>query len=122
MPVLDERIDLGGAAGGPPVVSRFANHPRLRTAAYRFAARLGEQLDAMERAHAAGNFTELTALAHWLKGAGGTVGYDDFTAPARNLETLSKAGDAQGTRLALTELRGLEARLVVPEGVDAQAA
>jgi HPt (histidine-containing phosphotransfer) domain-containing protein len=122
MPVLEERIDLGPATGGPPVVSRFATHPRLRTAAYRFAARLGEQLDAMERAHAAGDFTELTALAHWLKGAGGTVGYDDFTAPARNLETLSKAGDAQGTRAALNELRGLEARLVVPEGVDAQAA
>jgi HPt (histidine-containing phosphotransfer) domain-containing protein len=76
----------------------------------------------MERAHAAGNFTELTALAHWLKGAGGTVGYDDFTAPARNLETLAKAGDAQGTRAVLDELRGLEAHLVIPEGVDAQAA
>ena len=124
VPVLEERIDLGAAAaaGGPPVVSRFATHPRLRTAAYRFAARLGEQLDAMERAHAAGNFVELTALAHWLKGAGGTVGYDDFTAPARNLETLSKAGDTAGTKAALAELRGLEARLVVPEGVDAQAA
>ena len=110
------------AGTGAPVVSRFANHPRLRTAAYRFAARLGEQLDAMDRAHAAGNFTELTALAHWLKGAGGTVGYDDFTAPARNLETLSKAGDAEGTRMALAELRGLEARLVVPEDADVQAA
>ncbi len=118
VPVLEERIDLGGA----PVVSRFANHPRLRTAAYRFAARLGEQLDAMDRAHAAGNFEELKALAHWLKGAGGTVGYDDFTAPARNLETLARAADAEGTRMALAELRGLEARLVVPEGVDAQAA
>ena len=121
VPVLEERIDLG-AGTGAPVVSRFANHPRLRTAAYRFAARLGEQLDAMDRAHAAGNFTELTALAHWLKGAGGTVGYDDFTAPARNLETLSKAGDAEGTRMALAELRGLEARLVVPEDADVQAA
>jgi PAS domain S-box-containing protein len=121
MPVLEERIDLGGGSGAP-VVSRFADHPRLRTAAYRFAARLEEQLDAMERAHAAGNFTELTALAHWLKGAGGTVGYDDFTAPARNLETLSKAGDAEGTRMALAELRGLEARLVVPENADVQAA
>jgi CheY-like chemotaxis protein len=121
MPVLEERIDHGSGAGAP-VVSRFANHPRLRTAAYRFAARLGEQLDAMRRAHAAGNYTELTALAHWLKGAGGTVGYDDFTAPAHNLETLSKAGDAEGTRMALAELRGLEARLVVPENADVQAA
>jgi PAS domain S-box-containing protein len=122
MPVLEERIDLGAGAAGPPVVSRFANHPRLRTAAARFAGRLGEQLDAMDRAHAAGNFVELTALAHWLKGAGGTVGYDDFTAPARNLETLAKAGDAQGTRAALAELRGLEARLVVPADADVQAA
>jgi len=124
MPVLEERIDLGPAAGagGPPIVSRFANHPRLRSAAARFAGRLGEQLDAMDRAHAAGNFVELTALAHWLKGAGGTVGYDDFTAPARNLETLAKAGDAQGTKAALAELRGLEARLVVPADADVQAA
>jgi HPt (histidine-containing phosphotransfer) domain-containing protein len=134
VPVLEERIDLGGAAapsggapprpsaGGPPVVSRFASHPRLRTAAYRFAARLGEQLDAMDRAYAAGNFEELKALAHWLKGAGGTVGYDDFTEPARNLEQQAKAADAAGARATLAELRGLEARLVVPEGVDAQAA
>jgi HPt (histidine-containing phosphotransfer) domain-containing protein len=76
----------------------------------------------MDRAHAAADFVELTALAHWLKGAGGTVGYDDFTAPARNLETLAKAGDAQGTRAALAELRGLEARLVVPAGADVRAA
>jgi HPt (histidine-containing phosphotransfer) domain-containing protein len=104
------------------VVSRFANHPRLRSAASRFAARLGEQLDAMDRAHTAADFAELTALAHWLKGAGGTVGYDDFTAPARNLETLAKAGDVQGTRAVLAELRGLEARLVVPQDADVQAA
>ena len=124
MPVLEERIDLGPAAGagGPPVVSRFANHPRLRSAAARFAGRLGEQLDAMDRAHAAGNFVELTALAHWLKGAGGTVGYDDFTSPARNLETLSKAGDATGTKMALAELRDLEARLVIPDDANVQAA
>jgi HPt (histidine-containing phosphotransfer) domain-containing protein len=76
----------------------------------------------MDRAHAAADFAELTALAHWLKGAGGTVGYDDFTAPARNLETLAKAGDVQGTRAALAELRGLEARLVVPQDADVQAA
>ncbi|MGE5794624.1 MAG: response regulator, partial [Bacteroidota bacterium] len=122
MPVLEERIALGAGAAGPPIVSRFANHPRLRTAAARFAGRLGEQLNAMDRAHAAGNFVELTALAHWLKGAGGTVGYDEFTAPARNLETLAKAGDAQGTRAALAELRGLEARLAVPADADVQAA
>jgi PAS domain S-box-containing protein len=140
IPVLDERVPVAaatggtsratpagdrppiGSAAGSPVVSRFAKHPRLKTAARRFAARLDEQLHAMERAHAESNFVELTALAHWLKGAGGTVGYDDFTAPARNLETLAKAGDAPGTAAVLAELRDLAARLEVPPEHDARAA
>ena len=140
IPVLDERVPVAAATGGTsratpavdrppigspagsPVVSRFAKHPRLKTAARRFAARLDEQLHAMERAHAESNFVELTALAHWLKGAGGTVGYDDFTAPARNLETLAKAGDAPGTTAVLAELRDLAARLEVPPEHDARAA
>jgi HPt (histidine-containing phosphotransfer) domain-containing protein len=76
----------------------------------------------MEAARTAGDFKELAALAHWLKGAGGTVGYDDFTAPARTLETLAKAGDGQGADDALREIRGLALRLVAPEEDDAQAA
>jgi HPt (histidine-containing phosphotransfer) domain-containing protein len=76
----------------------------------------------MDRALAAGNFEELKALAHWLKGAGGTVGYDEFTAPARDLEMLAKAADGGGAREKLAELRGLEARLVVPAGAAVQAA
>ena len=34
---------------------------------------------------------DLAELAHWLKGAGGTVGYDVFTKPARLLETAAKS-------------------------------
>ena len=35
--------------------------------------------------------TELVSLAHWLKGAGGTLGYDDSTKPAEDLESFAKA-------------------------------
>jgi HPt (histidine-containing phosphotransfer) domain-containing protein len=76
----------------------------------------------MDAARNAGDFKELANLAHWLKGAGGTVGYDDFTAPARNLETFAKAGDGQGADAALREIRGLALRLVAPEEDDAQVA
>jgi HPt (histidine-containing phosphotransfer) domain-containing protein len=103
-------------------VSRLASHPKLRPAVRKFASRLDEQLAAMAAAHAAADFKELAALAHWLKGAGGTVGYDDFTAPARNLEMLAKAEDGQGARAALQEIRGLASRLVAPEEDDAVAA
>jgi PAS domain S-box-containing protein len=110
------------AGDGGPIVSRLANHPRLRSAARKFAARLDEQLAAMELELRAGNFPELAALAHWLKGAGGTVGYDAFTVPARTLEMCGKAADAAGARAALDELHGLAKRLVVPEEEGAAAA
>jgi CheY-like chemotaxis protein len=119
---IPELRDVIPGAGGPPIVSRLANHPKLRPAVRKFASRLDEQLAAMDAAHSAGDFKELAALAHWLKGAGGTVGYDDFTAPARNLESLAKAGDGQAARTALQEIRGLAARLVAPEEDDAVAA
>jgi CheY-like chemotaxis protein len=119
---IPELRDVVSGAGGPPIVSRLANHPKLRPAVRKFASRLDEQLIAMEAARTAGDFKELAALAHWLKGAGGTVGYDDFTAPARTLETLAKAGDGQGADDALREIRGLALRLVAPEEDDAQAA
>jgi PAS domain S-box-containing protein len=114
--------DVAPGADGPPVVSRLANHPKLRPAIRRFAGRLDEQLTAMDAAYTAGDFKELAALAHWLKGAGGTVGYDDFTAPARNLEMLAKAGDGRGADAALREIRGLALRLVAPEEDGAQVA
>jgi HPt (histidine-containing phosphotransfer) domain-containing protein len=104
------------------VVSRLATHPKLRPAIRRFTGRLDEQLIAMDGARNAGDFKELANLAHWLKGAGGTVGYDDFTAPARNLETFAKAGDGPGADAALREIRGLALRLVAPEEDDAQVA
>jgi PAS domain S-box-containing protein len=105
----------GRKVDGSPVVSSYANQPRMWPILGRFAARLQEQLLAMDRAYAADNFPELAGLAHWLKGAGGTVGYHAFTEPARTLETCAKGGDGQGAGTALRELRHLADRLVVPE-------
>jgi HPt (histidine-containing phosphotransfer) domain-containing protein len=77
----------------------------------------------MDLALRAADMKELAALAHWLKGAGGTVGYHAFTEPARTLEASAKEGDADAAAAALRELRHLAARLVVPgEAPAAQAA
>jgi PAS domain S-box-containing protein len=116
------------ATGGPaeiaqtpsqeqPLVSRLADKPRLLPAIRKFTARLGEQLDAMERAWKAHDHTELSALAHWLKGAAGTVGYDAFTEPAFELEQLIKAGADERIEAALQQLRRLQRRIVVPNAI-----
>jgi CheY-like chemotaxis protein len=122
-PVQDPPAVRGPAAAPaisatePPLVSRLADKPRLLPAIQKFTARLGEQLDAMEQAWQTRNFTELAALAHWLKGAAGTVGYDAFTEPSIALEQLVKAGAESEIGAALEQLRRLQHRIVVPEAV-----
>ena len=75
-----------------PIVSRLASGgPRIRATIAKFAGRLDEKLDEMDAAWQARDFGELASLAHWLKGSGGTVGFDAFTEPAKHLEGLAKA-------------------------------
>jgi CheY-like chemotaxis protein/HPt (histidine-containing phosphotransfer) domain-containing protein len=100
---------------GAPVVSRLAGNLRLRPAIRKFAGRLDEQMNAFETAFAAQDFTEVASLAHWLKGAAGTVGYDEFTEPATQLEQAAKERNAADTALMLAQVRGLAARLAAPE-------
>jgi HPt (histidine-containing phosphotransfer) domain-containing protein len=110
-----------GAGDGPPVESRLASGgPRIRATITKFARRLDEKLDEMDSAWEARDFTEIAALAHWLKGSGGTVGYDAFTEPAKTLEELAKANSEDGLAEALAILRGISRRLVVPD--DSQVA
>ncbi|MDH5535637.1 MAG: ATP-binding protein, partial [Betaproteobacteria bacterium] len=102
------------------LISRLANKPRLIPAIQKFTGRLNDQLNAMQRAWDERNFTELAALAHWLKGAAGTVGYDAFTVPAAELEKMAKTRAEAQIQPAIRRLRELERRIVVPLGAGAQ--
>ena len=98
-----------------PVVSSLpADNPRFRTLIQRFSRRLVEQLVAMETALKREDFDTLTNLGHWLKGAGGTVGFDHFTKPAEALEAAAKARDPKESEIALEKLRQLSRRITIP--------
>jgi HPt (histidine-containing phosphotransfer) domain-containing protein len=60
------------------------------------------------------DFDELAELAHWLKGAGGTVGFNCFTQPARQLEQLAQQQRAAEAEACLRTLAALGDRLAVP--------
>ena len=60
---------------------------------------------------------ELASLAHWLKGSGGTVGYDDFTEPATELEAHAKNGQMEHAGHILTTLTAM-VQAVVPPNAD----
>jgi PAS domain S-box-containing protein len=79
--------------------------------AQRFAARLAERLGELAEARRRRNHQELAALAHWLKGAGGTVGFDAFTAPALRLEDAAKSGDGVAMDAALHEIWQIAVRI-----------
>ncbi|MEQ1592681.1 MAG: ATP-binding protein [Thiobacillaceae bacterium] len=98
-----------------PVVSRLAGNARLRPAVEKFIDRLPAQIDEMERAWKTQDFSTLAALAHWLKGSGGTVGFDVFNEPAKKLEQLAKAGADTEINEVIGELRDMESRIVRTE-------
>ena len=100
------------------VVSRLANNKRLLPAVRSFAGRLAEQVNAIDEAVRNREFAEVAALAHWLKGAAGTVGYDDFTEPAAELEQLAKAQVESRVQSKLSEIKDLANRLVIPDETD----
>ena len=109
------------ATAGLPLVSRLSTqNPRIRAIIEKFVDRLDEQLGAMTQAWNDRDFDALANLAHWLKGAGGTVGFDAFTEPAANLEQLAKAKSEAQIEDAIIVLRQLADRIVVSADEDAQ--
>jgi PAS domain S-box-containing protein len=109
-------IDLSEEpADAGPIRSRFADNAKLVPIVRKFAARLQQQLDSMRTAFEAGDLPEVERLAHWLAGAAGTVGYDAFTEPARELEAAAKGGDSATTAGVLQRIARMAGQLQVPE-------
>ncbi|TVT70312.1 MAG: response regulator [Denitromonas halophila] len=97
-----------------PVRSRLEANPRLHPVIGKFIQRMHEQLPRIEAAHRAADFTELAGLAHWLKGAAGTVGFDAFTEPAAELESAAKAGDSVACQPWVDRIRALTTGMTLP--------
>jgi HPt (histidine-containing phosphotransfer) domain-containing protein len=85
----------------------------LRAVVSDFVGALQQRMCEMKAAHGEGKLSDLAGLAHWLKGAGGTVGFDCFTAPAARLESAAKSGERDSVAATLRELQGLCDRVVV---------
>ena len=103
-----------GSAVSKPVVSRLANNLRFQPTILKFIEKLDEKVNQMQSALDTENLTELGNLAHWLKGAGGTVGYDDFTQPANDLENYAKTLQVEQAARMLEQVKSLSRAIVPP--------
>ena len=87
--------------------------PEIREIVVEFLETLALSIEQMGAANHAHNYDELVRLAHWLKGAGGTVGFDCFTEPAKQLEQYAVDRSDEQIEQTLERLRSLEQVLVV---------
>ncbi|ASJ75284.1 hybrid sensor histidine kinase/response regulator [Granulosicoccus antarcticus] len=76
-----------------------------------FTNMLGDKLQEMSDAFDRQNYRDLANLAHWLKGTGGTVGFDCFTHSAGQLETAAIDGDTTLVMASMHELWKTAARV-----------
>ncbi|MDR4488213.1 MAG: Hpt domain-containing protein [Nitrospirales bacterium] len=72
----------------------------------------------MDAAYSSRDFDALAKLAHWLKGAGGTVGFDEFFEPARELEFAIQAQDLPEVGRRLHQLQRLAGRIRIEDQVS----
>jgi len=109
------RNENDSTADSSPIVSKLpAGNEKFQKIIIRFVKRLDEQLDAIEAAEVCGDLDTLANLAHWLKGAGGTVGFDVFTKPAAQLEMHAKQANSLQIRESILTLRALAGRISAP--------
>jgi HPt (histidine-containing phosphotransfer) domain-containing protein len=79
-----------------------------------FIRRIREQRVALRKAVAQELWDSAAHLAHWLRGSGGTAGFDAFTAPAGRLERAARANDPTAARTAMRQIDELVERLYCP--------
>jgi PAS domain S-box-containing protein len=105
------------SSSSAPVISRLAGHPKLGAVARTFGLKLPGEVLKMQAALKSQSFVDLSDLAHWLKGAAGSVGYDLFTEPAQRLEKAAKSMDSQLASEMLLIVGSLATRLILPEPI-----
>ncbi|MBN2581222.1 MAG: response regulator [Pirellulales bacterium] len=88
--------------------------PELCEVVTDFVGQLEGRWDAMHAAWQEGQWEKLAELAHWLKGAGGTMGFPAFTEPASRLQQQARERENEGIDRLLDELRAIIHRIVSP--------
>ncbi len=88
----------------PMVSSLPLDDPELHRIAEKFVATLLVRLRKMLADFNRHDYRALADHAHWLKGAGGTVGFGDFFEPARRLESSATSGATNEIAATLKEL------------------
>ena len=115
----EEANEVVSNTGASPLTSSLPmDVPEFVEVVETFVGRLNEELPAMREAIDAGDFANLARKAHWLKGSGGTVGFQILTDRALKLEEHAKNSNLEAATSLLAEIESLSKRIQVPPSTD----
>jgi CheY-like chemotaxis protein len=103
-----------------PIHSRLADNNRLRGIIASFVERMPAQIAQMREAIELQDHETISNLAHWLKGSGGSVGFDDFTEPAKQLEDAAKSRNWTDIPVHFEQIENLSSRIIAPGSNDSE--
>ncbi|HIG43971.1 MAG: response regulator [bacterium] len=98
-------------ARSPIYSSLHLKNEKLRELVGQFVTKLEKQLVVMEQAREDRNYDQMTLLSHWLKGSAGSVGFQEFTVPAAELEIASGESDDERIDSLVVEINNLFNRI-----------
>ena len=90
-------------------------NPRLRPIIERFTYDLSDKIKYLDETINSSNFDEIEKFAYWLKASAGSVGFDDFTEPARELLAQAKAQQIDLVNESISVIKTLESRIVLSD-------
>jgi HPt (histidine-containing phosphotransfer) domain-containing protein len=107
----------------PPLVSTLPTEDLdFREIVEDFTASLRNKLATARAACVAGDLRTVAEFAHWLKGSGGTAGFDAFTRPAGELEMLARRAQSQKIPQRIADLERIAQRIRIDATDDARMA
>ena len=114
----NESDNRTAARRGSVIRSRLPmDEPEFREIVIDFVPTLEAKIAEMKQCFSDKNFSELANLAHWLKGAGGTVGFDEFYQPSLDLESAAKASQLDLAKSNIVEIDLLYQSIEIPDSI-----
>ena len=88
--------------------------PEFRQIVEQFVGNIQSTMTGLRTAQAKMDYLEVREVAHRIKGTGGTVGFSDFTEPARRLQLAAEERDDESIEAMLCELEEISSAIELP--------
>ena len=111
-------VNSRSAATRKPIISELPfDDPEFREIVVGFVDKLKTEVDELQTVWQRRDLEAVGRIAHWLKGAAGTMGFRDFTEPGLNLMNLARDEQIDRIEPAIRELVAMVAAIEVPAAV-----